>query len=654
MLVTNTQPTPSSSHRRRQWPRVILILVFMSTTLALVYSPGLSGPFTLDDNSNLLSNPGIQITDLNLESLSKAAFSIRSGPTYRPIAMVTFAINYYFAGSFGDSGPYKITNVAIHVVNSALAFWFIYLLLGKVAMDKAKSFSPLNSRLPDTRLFVSAVIALIWAIHPIQLTSVLYVVQRMTSLAGMFVLLSLIAYLIGRNKLEEGKISGALFGIGLSTLLGLASVFAKENGALFPFYILAMELTIFHHSKLRDRWIRFSRTTRIVAILFAGLLSITLIYLAFVFSLPGYASKSFTMGERLLTEPRVLVFYISLILVPRINQFGLHHDDIPISHSLIEPWTTIPSIIILLSLLVAAAWGRKRFPLFSLGIFTFFAAHLFESTTYALDIAYEHRNYFASLGILLAVSQCIMHIGHRIGMRAMIPVVVIYTILLGSTTYIRATQWSSDSNLYAFEALHHPDSAILNFELAGLLESKGKHTQAVNAARKAVSLDSRNLAFRIFLSLLLSRNNLPLDPENNRAVQELLLNGRITPTTYLLLKRVVACSSKDCTSLLPSADKWLYALVNKRGRKHLSQEFNHMYGVIKYNEGDLATARESMLKAINLDPGYIPAYLDLATIYVNTNNRERAIEVYSVLITIDAANSDRYTDKIETLSRKND
>jgi len=464
----------------KPWLFYLLPMVAMALLATAVYFSGLSGPFTLDDNSNLLDNKAIQITSLDSVSLKNAAFSIQSGPTYRPVSMLSFAINYYFAGSFSSTTPYKITNLAIHVGNGWLVFLLSLLLVGR-----AHSLAPDNDNSAPLSWSVglfSVFVAFAWLLNPIQLTSVLYVIQRMSALSGMFVLLSLIAYLLGRNRIVNKQKFGAIFVFALAPVMGILGALAKENAALLPLYVGAIEYTLYRNESPWHLWNRVSKRNKLIILSFATLAVVVACYWVISITQTAYHQRSLSVGERVMTEARVLIFYISQILIPQINSFGLHHDDIAISDSLISPWTTLPSIIILGAILFLAFRYRSRLPLFSLGIFLFFTGHLLESTIYPLDIAYEHRNYFASFGLLLAIGQLIALLGKHIDRRAVLMMASAYIILLASVTFLIAKNWETDISLYRAELRNHPNSAILNFEYAGLLEHYRKHETALDGS----------------------------------------------------------------------------------------------------------------------------------------------------------------------------
>jgi len=623
-------------------------MLAMALLTSAVYYSGLSGPFTLDDNSNLLGNKAIQINSLDSTSLKNAAFSIQSGPTHRPVSMLSFAINHYFAGSFNSTTPYKITNLAIHIGNGWLVF-----VLSLLLIRRSQSLMPDRDNsglIKKSTILFSAFIAFAWSLHPIQLTSVLYVVQRMSALSGTFVLLSLITYLLGRTRIINEQRFGAIFVFALAPAMGIVGVFAKENAALLPLYISAIEATLFKDEKPWHLWNRLSKRTKLIILSLVTLAVVVACYWIIDITQSAYRQRSFSVGERVMTEARVLVFYISQILIPQISNFGLHHDDIAISRSLINPWTTLASVLCLTGILLLAFRYRSRLPLFSLGIFLFIAAHLLESTIYPLDIAYEHRNYFASFGILLAVGQLIILLGDRIDRRLVLVLAAAYIFLFASVTLLISRNWETDISLYTAEIRNHPDSAILNFEYAGLLEQYRKHDEAITFASRAISLNPDNIAFRIFLALLQSRNNMAIDEENTAITADLLKSGTITPTATLLLGRVMACIADECSSLISAAERWTAVLAVRKNHPRKLGQYNHMHGVVKYYQRDLLSAQNSILKAIEIYPGNIPAYIDLAAIYSQSNQTEKAIKIYRRLIQMDADQSSSYQHKIEALS----
>ena len=280
-------------------------LVLALALTVLVYWAGLHGSWLFDDYPNIVDNHGIQITHSDLSSLINAALSSPASDFKRPLASLSFAANYRIAGL--DPFSMKLTNLVIHLLNGVLVYF-----LGRQLLELATP-SPSSER--HGRL--AAWLAMAWMLLPINLTAVLYVVQRMESLANLFVLAGLLGYLAGRRRmLHEQKTSGAwlcLISVVLATGIGLL---AKETAVLLPLYALCIEWIAFDFGKYQQG----RRDRKIIGVFVLTLLLPMLIGLAWL--LPhlwqpdAWAVRDFTMKTRMLSELRITASYIGWILAP--------------------------------------------------------------------------------------------------------------------------------------------------------------------------------------------------------------------------------------------------------------------------------------------------------------------------------------------------
>lgn len=146
--------------------RFLLLSVLCALAAGAVMGLGLGGGFVLDDAQTIVNNPLVHITELNRESLLTAAASFQAGHGSRPLAMLSFALDYWRHGGL-DAPTFKATNLLIHVLTTLALAWMLRKLLTL-------------ARWPERRAAAGAlVIALAWGIHPLQVSTVLYVVQRM-------------------------------------------------------------------------------------------------------------------------------------------------------------------------------------------------------------------------------------------------------------------------------------------------------------------------------------------------------------------------------------------------------------------------------------------------------------------------------------------
>jgi hypothetical protein len=377
----------------------MIALVALLVSVVLVYWPGAGGGFVFDDYPNIVDNTALHITGRVWRDWLAAMMSSPASSLQRPLAMLTFAINHYFTGL--DPRPMKLTNIAIHALNAALVFGLIRTILQAALRARINDLEQTTDRMA---FFIAAC----WALHPINVMAVLFIVQRMESLSHTFVFAGLWLYASGRRRQLAGASGWGMILTGLipCTLLGLL---AKESAALLPLYALCIEVCLFRFRGSDER-----RDLRLYA-LFTGVLVLPAL-LGVAWLLPkatsagAFASRNFTLAERLLTEPRVVMTYLRWTLLPDVGQLSLYHDDYLPSRDLWSPPSTVWALLAVPGLLALAWFCRQRRPLVSLGLLWFLGAQLLTATIIPLELVFEHRNYFASLGICLAMADLLLRL----------------------------------------------------------------------------------------------------------------------------------------------------------------------------------------------------------------------------------------------------
>ncbi|MCK5229613.1 MAG: hypothetical protein KAR13_05070, partial [Desulfobulbaceae bacterium] len=350
------------------------------------YSNSLYSPLVLDDSSSFIEDPAINIPDFSIQSLEQLA-RIRFGLA-RLIPIITLAIDHHLSG--GSIVQFHITNIIIHVLTTIALYFFLRAIFTTQAGKKEIRFiEP-----PIYCLFIVAM----WALHPIQTNCVTYLVQRMASLATLFYLASLAFYI--RARLSRNVVKAILLFIAClsSAALGFMS---KETVYTLPAAILFVELT-FISPDLPGKILRVSKWRQWSFLLMVILILLPLGENYWHFIIDGYTVRHFTLLERILTELRVVVFYISLLILPLPSRMNLDHD-FSLSHSLFSPPTTLLCLFILVALLWFAIWSRKRNPFITFGIFWFFLNLVIESTVIPLELVFEHRLYLPSIGFFIVV-----------------------------------------------------------------------------------------------------------------------------------------------------------------------------------------------------------------------------------------------------------
>lgn len=431
-------------------------LITLLGLTALVYWVGLSGDYLFDDRANILDNESFKFSTLTWDAMRQILASGDAGTFKRPISMASFALNIAATGF--DPFFLKLTNLAIHLINGVLVFFF--------ASRVAASFNRLSPTEFQVEPRVVGILASgLWLLHPINLTSILYIVQRMNSLAALFTLCAIIAFVVGRARIVDGTKRGWILctvGVLVPTMFAL---FSKENAVLIPVFMFVLEFTLFRlrTTLTRDRRLLLYYFGAIIGIPLLGLLGVMTLRPDIIFG--GYAFRDFTMTERLMTQCRVVTFYLQLILLPSNSALGLYHDDISISRALLNPPTTLFAMAFLIVLFYAAVRSASSQPRLSFAILWFLGGHLLESTFIPLEMVHEHRNYIPSIGILFGVAHYLTYQWKGL-LRGVVPVAALVLVaLLSLVTHERAYAWRNLIAQAETEAANHPESGRANLQI---------------------------------------------------------------------------------------------------------------------------------------------------------------------------------------------
>jgi len=450
-----------------------------------IYANTFDASWHFDDENNILNNKPLHLTELNLENIKKTFFADwnGSGKLYRPVACLSFAPNYYFGGT--EVYGYHMVNLIIHVMSSIFLFLFVYHTLNLPVL-KAK-YGP-NS------YFIALLATVFWAINPMQTQAVTYVVQRMTSMAGMFSIMAMYFYLKGRTSAPK-RLRGTHYF--LCIVCAIMAIGSKENAVMLPIVILLYDLFLIQGVTKKN--IKRYSFFLLIAVLSSLALALLLAGPS-IFNpkglISGYQNRGFTLSERLLTEPRVILFYISLLLYPMPDRLCLEHG-ITLSTSLFTPISTIISIVAILLILFVAAARSKRWPFISFCVIFFFLNHLIEASVFPLELVFEHRNYlpsmlfFVPLSILL--SSGIQFFSRKRGLQVILIIFVILVLIgWGHSTYARNMIWKNDGIL-SFDCVEkYPDLARPHHNLGRFYAKKKLYEKAINEYLIALSKENIN------------------------------------------------------------------------------------------------------------------------------------------------------------------
>jgi protein O-mannosyl-transferase len=435
-----------------------------------LYAFGLAGPLMFDDGPNL--QPVRDWLDGRLRWY-EVMFGNSSGQLGRPVSMASFlltaGLGKYNAFSF------KLGNLVLHVA-CGVAIWAF--LRNALVYDR---------RLAPRAELIAAVVASMWLLHPLHVSTVLNAVQRMAQLSTFFVVLTMLVYVKARQRMASDPPRSARVQLFLLLpLLMLLGAFSKENAIVAPAMCLALELG----------WLRSAgaKTPRDVVIFFALFLALPFVLgTALLIKSPGmildgYAVRDFTLGERLLTQPRVLIDYLYQLLLPQPWRMGPYTDDFSWSTGLLAPATTLLAIGALAAASIGAWLLRRRLPFVLVGWLIFLIGHSVESSVFGLELYFEHRNYLPSVGVvLIAVGLFYLAVERwqatpAARLEAVLPLAVIALLAVG--TGFQVVAWRSKDAISAQGVRSHPDSMRANLDRVTLALNSGFNEQGVEIARR--------------------------------------------------------------------------------------------------------------------------------------------------------------------------
>jgi protein O-mannosyl-transferase len=516
--------------RRFAWA----VAVILPLLVVAAYFPGIHGGFVFDDYPNIVDNTMLRVTDLHPTSWLAAAFSSDASSLQRPLSMLSFAANHYFTGL--NPAAMKWTNVAVHALNALLVFGLIRELLA-AAM-------PAQDRRRNDR--VAAFVAAAWALHPINFLGVLYVVQRMESLAHIFVFGGLWLYLAGRRRQLQGRDGRMQMGLGLvgGTVLG---VLCKETAALLPLYAWLLEICLpvlrTAPDRRRMRWL-------FCAVLWIPAIAALAWLWPRVTASGAFGTRDFNLAERLLTEGRVVLDYLRWTIAPHLRELTLYHDDYIVSRGWWSPSSTLFAALALALLAAMAWWLRGRRPLMALGLLWFLAAQAMTATIIPLELMFEHRNYFASLGVCLALADLLLLLptdasAKRIGCLLAACAVIAF----GAVTHLRAREWQDPLRGAASEAAKRPQSPRAAYALGRMLviasdyQVDSPHFEpARRALERARALPNSGILAHSALLMLAARTGQPQEDAWWTDMQARLRDEPVGPQQVNALASLTRCA----------------------------------------------------------------------------------------------------------------
>jgi tetratricopeptide (TPR) repeat protein len=584
----------------------ISLVVAVSLTL-WAYSPSLDAGFVFDDESNITNSPAVHWTEFSYENIKLLLNS--SLLENRPVANLTFALNH-LAGDL-EPGGYHLTNLLIHLAVGGALMWVCLLYIRLAA-------SPMPANGPHRAGTYLVIISVgVFLLHPLNTQAVTYVVQRMTSLAALFTLLSFASYLMARYKVTARSRWWYVPAVAL-WVLGLGS---KENAVLLLPVIALFEICFFRSEwkrraehlfggKWNRQWTVRASIAAAVLVAFASWVVMTSHNGIGLFG--TFNGRDFSGLERLLTQTRVQLLYLSLLLWPSPARLSLEHD-FAVSHGLLDPATTLLTTFVCLAFLASAIFLCVRRPRYGFPILAYIVFHAIEAGPANLELVFEHRMYLPSS--MLVILGSVLLVDARPGKQILaLTMIFILSFPLAYWTYARNQVWADPIELQKDIARKSPNKARAQHNVAQALLGAGRNEEALTFVQRAIELDPADERPRILLGDILL--NLDRSSEALHAYQTALSMAPTSVTSILGIGRVLSASGQE------------------------DNAFRHYLNTgTQFGQGGMPWRAISILQeAVELRSGNAEARNALGSAYMIVGLNEQAIDQLRIALELDSAN----------------
>ena len=440
---------------------ITLAAILLAT--ALVYMNSLNNPFISDDTHIILKNfqPWQSWTLGGL--FNRSLFSTAPSTTsyFRPLTLLTFALNYPLAG--GNPAGYRAVNIGLHLLVVVLIALLVFRLAGG---------------------WVAVFCALLYALHPVHVQAVSYISSRSDPLYTALALISVFFWYEGnrvqggRRVLYLGSALGAFF-------LGL---FAKENIIVVPALAFVMDLLW----NPAESWRAKIRENLGWYLGFALLFSIyLLIRLGVGFPLSMEGGREFAFNLRVLYALRLFVLYLSLIFYPaHLSLFRV----VPVPESLFE-WQVILGVLLLIGMLITAWLFRQKRKEISFGLLWYLISLLPVLNLTLLNAPMmEHWLYLPLIGLTLAFVGAARSLAEQTGeIRGAAFAMIFFTLLLSARTVTRNAEWGDPLKMYLKDVSSYPGNWRAWSWLGDAFKARGRLNDAIRAYKTSLGMNPKQI-----------------------------------------------------------------------------------------------------------------------------------------------------------------
>ncbi|MBF0320751.1 MAG: tetratricopeptide repeat protein [Nitrospirae bacterium] len=582
----------------------IIHILIIAAACVIVYCNSFKAPFMFDDYTNIIEKNVVRdIGDVTSKAprwwLNNYLLIIPTA-NRRFVAILTFAMNYKLHGM--DVVGFHVFNLIVHMCNAM----FIYLLVRLIFRSPFFTSSGFGAGV--MALFT----ALLFAVHPIQTSAVTYIAQRYTSLATLFCLISIVAYV--SSRLTASRAARYML-YATSVFSAILAMRSKEIAFTLPVIAAVLEF-MFFGGKLKKRILYLLPLMSTMLIIPMSILSEKYATAASALNTAVSSADSsmkaavvalLTPPEYLFTQFRVIVTYLRLLFVP----VGLNLDyDYPVFRSFFSPEVAL-SFLVVAAVFASSVYmfyrsavlpedNRDRYAarLYSFGILWFFIALSVESSVLPIkDVINEYRLYYPSVGFFIALMAVAMWLSEKkAGPMKVVPALAVIVVLLSAMTLQRNEVWADRIKLWEDTVRKSPNKARPHYNLGYDYLRHGRIPDAIREFQTAVTLRPDYA-----------------EPYNN--LGDIYASQGRMDEAFDAFKKAIQYSPDFAVA------------------------YNNL-GTIYDERGQFDEARTNYQTAIKLIPEYIDARLNLGNLYIKMNRLQDAVSEFRDILKFEPYNDE--------------
>ena len=582
---------------------------FLATVLVIAvfaaYQPVWHAGFIWDDDDHLTANPAMTAPN-GLRMIWSSLIVSR----YYPLTLTTFWVEHRFWGL--NPLPYHLVNIGLHALNGFL----IFLVLRRLCIPGAW------------------LVAMLWAVHPVNVESVAWITELKNTQSGFFFFLSLLCFL--RSEADKK----ARWYV-LALVCGLGAMLSKPSAVVLP---VVMLLCVWWQ---RGCW-RRADMLRIAPFLglALGMSALTIIEQRGHVLRAGTVEWRLGMAERLVIAGKAVWFYAGKVLWPARLAFVYPRWDVNVS----AVWSWAPLAGLVVVGVILRRCGRERpcrAVLFACG---YFVGALLPVLGF-VDVFYfrysfvaDHFQYLASVGLIALVAGEGMGICKRLGQRGRsIGVVAAAALLavLGTLTWRQGHIYRDLETLWRDTAAKNPQSWLAHNHLANQLFKQGQLTEAVAEGRIALRVGPGVPETHSTIGLILFDAG-----ETDEAIAQLEEGVRLRPHSAVFL-----CNLGYCLLRLGRFQE--AALVYERAlqiRQNDADAYANL-GYARVKMGETTEAIEQYQHALRIDPDNADVHYNLGNALVRIAKLSQAVEQYEQALRLKPENAGAHYNLADTLLR---